>query len=57
MELTKYGQVFYPQEANALVPDGCIADGNEHGACMDRGCRWCWVYYDGPEVLEETDDR
>lgn len=39
--------------ADELVSDGCIAVGNEHGACMDRGCRWCRVYYDGPEALDE----
>ncbi len=37
--------------ADELVPEGCISVGNEHGACMDRGCRWCWVYYEGKEGL------
>ena len=41
--------------ATRLVPDGCIAIGNEHGACMDRGCLWCEVYYDGPEALDHYD--
>jgi len=57
MEISKYGQVSYPQEADELVPGGCIAQGNEHGGCMDRGCAWCEVYYYGPEVLEEQDAR
>ncbi len=48
-------QVFYRQEADELVPEGCIAFGNEHGGCMDRGCRWCLVYYDGPEALAGED--
>ena len=42
--------------ADELVPEGCIAVGNEHGACMDRGCRWCHVYYYGPNVLKELDE-
>ena len=49
------GQTFYPQAADELCPDGCIAIGNEHGACMDRGCRWCLVYYDGPEAADDFD--
>ncbi len=55
METTPMGQTFYPQEADKLVPEGCIATHNEHGACMDRGCKWCWVYYDGPEALEDLE--
>jgi hypothetical protein len=55
MEVSKYGQVSYPQEANTFAPDGCIAQGNEHGGCMDRGCEWCFVYYHGPEVLAELE--
>ena len=47
MEVTRSGQTFYPQEADALVPEGCIAVGNEHGGCLDRGCRWCDIYYTG----------
>ena len=58
METTRYGQVFYPQEADELVPSGCldIELGNTHGACMQRGCEWCWVYYEGPDVLFELRD-
>lgn len=52
MEVSKYGQVFYQAEAEALTA-GCISRGNEHGACMDRGCEFCHVYYDGPDILLE----
>ena len=49
METTPMGQTFYPQEANALFPQGC--------QCHDRSgsCDWCRVYYDGPEEAEEED--
>ena len=47
-ETTPMGQTFYAFEADLYAPEGCIAIGNEHGACMDRGCKWCWIYYDGP---------
>ena len=60
METSRHGQITYQEEADILVPEGCIAVGNEHGACMDRGCRWCFVYYDGPRVLiglGEDDDN
>ena len=57
MEINKAGQVFYPQEAYALVPTGCIALVNEHGACMDRGCAWCSVYYYGPTILDDLDEQ
>ena len=58
MEITRAGQVFYRAEADELVPLGCIdrERGNTHGACMDGGCEWCFVYYDGPEVLFELRD-
>ena len=56
METTLAGQVFYRQEADELVPGGCLSQGNEHGACLDRGCEWCHVYYDGPNVLFELRD-
>jgi hypothetical protein len=52
METNRAGQVSYQQEADKLVPEGCIASGNEHGGCLDRGCRWCLVYYDGPAALD-----
>ena len=55
METTKAGQTFYRSEADELVPHGCIARGNEHGACMGRGCAWCFVYYYGPDVLKGCD--
>jgi hypothetical protein len=53
MEITPMGQTFYPQEADEIAPEGCIATFNEHGACIDRGCQWCIVYYDGPDALED----
>lgn len=55
METTLAGQVFYRQEADELVPAGCLDRdrGNQHGACLDRGCEWCWVYYYGPNILLE----
>lgn len=53
METTQYGQVFYAEEADEFVPAGCLDRdrGNQHGACLDRGCEWCAVYYEGPEIL------
>lgn len=55
METTRYGQVFYLEEADELVPAGCLDRdrGNQHGACLKRSCEWCWVYYEGPDVLFE----
>ena len=53
METSVYGQITYRAEADALIPGGCVAVGNEHGACMGRGCKWCLVYYYGPAVLDE----
>ena len=55
METTQHGQVFYPQEADELVPEGCLDRdrGNQHGDCLGRGCEWCDVYYHGPEILFE----
>ena len=53
MDVTESGQIFYAEEADKLVPDGCIAFGNEHGGCLARGCLWCLVYYDGPQALRE----
>ena len=56
MKTPKSGQIFYKEEADALVPRGCIAQGNEHGACMARGCKWCFVYHYGPDILAELED-
>ena len=52
METTPMGQTFYPQEADERVPSGCIATYNEHGGCMDRGCDWCFIYYNGPNDFD-----
>ena len=58
METTQYGQVLYRQAADELVPAGCVDRdrANQHGACMGRGCEWCFVYYEGPEILFELRD-
>ncbi len=50
-------QVFYREDAGRLIPDGCIAIGNEHGACMDRGCEYCLIYYYGPEEYERVEEE
>ena len=56
MNVKKTGQTFYEREAEILFPHGCIALVNEHGACMSRGCGYCFVYYDGPSIITELDD-
>jgi hypothetical protein len=42
MVKTPQGQVFYPQEAEAMFPGGC--------ECPDDSgsCDYCRIYYDGP---------
>lgn len=52
-QVTRMGQVFYPKEADTQVPEGCDYPLGK-GACMDGdGCRWCRIYYGGPEALGE----
>lgn len=59
MEITKYGQVFYAEEADALVAAGTILPcrmltGEEHHHSHDpMDCDYCTVYHDGPNALEE----
>ena len=47
METTNHGQVFYREEADKLFPRGC--------KCRDSTCDWCFVYYNGPDDVEEED--
>jgi hypothetical protein len=57
MITTRYGQVFYPEEANDIVgEDTCtiFKDGKHNHDTME--CDWCFVYYQGPQVWKEEQD-
>jgi hypothetical protein len=41
IEITRFGQTFYPKEADRLFPEGCTCP-DDSGAC-----NWCQVYYCG----------
>ncbi len=55
-------QVFYQEDADRLVPSGCLAiDWPQYldGSCMDNGdCKWCSIFYYGPDSVtqEELED-
>ena len=50
MEITQYGQVFYPQEANKAHPEGCTCPEVHSGG----DCPWCRVYYGGEDAKSQA---
>ena len=52
-EITKFGQMFFREEADKFFPAGCNCS-DDSGSC-DWCCDWCQVYYgyDKPWIDEE----
>jgi hypothetical protein len=51
MEVTKFGQAFYRQEADKLYPEGCQCGNNGGG-----DCDWCQIYYGFADIVDDDSD-